>query len=110
MNRNVTKKEIISSISSRTGLTGVDVKQIVECFLDTIVQSMMSGNNIEIRGFGRFKIRERQAHQAHNPRTGEFITVKAGVKPIFEASSAFKDILNKALKQKIIQKSNTEKK
>ncbi len=51
---------------------------------------MSEGNNIEIRGFGRFKIKERKARKARNPKTGEDVIVKAGIKPVFEASRELK--------------------
>ena len=91
---NVTKKDIVEEISMRTGLTQVDTKTVVECFLDAISKSLIQGRNIEIRGFGRFKIREKKARTARNPRTGEPVSVEAGVKPVFEASKELKNFLN----------------
>ena len=91
---NVTKKEIVEGISLRTGLTQADTKAIVECFLDSVSRALAEGNNIEIRGFGRFKLRERKSRTARNPRTGEPVAVQAGVKPVFEASKELKNALN----------------
>ncbi len=91
---NVTKKEIVEGISLRTGLTQADTKAIVECFLDSVSRALAEGNNIEIRGFGRFKLRERKSRTARNPRTGEPVEVQAGVKPVFEASKELKNALN----------------
>lgn len=91
---NITKKDIVESISTRTGLTQVDTKMIVECFLDSIARALTEGNNIEIRGFGRFKVRSRKARTARNPRTGEPVEVQAGIKPVFEASKELKKFLN----------------
>ena len=94
---NITKKEIVEQIAERTGLTQVDTKVIVECFLDSIAKALAEGNNIEIRGFGRFKIRSRKAHTARNPRTGQSGSVGAGIKPVFEASRELKKALNDML-------------
>ena len=91
---NVTKKDIVDLISQRTGLTQVDTKVIVECFLDAIANSLQQGRNIEIRGFGRFKVREKKARMARNPRTGEMVQVDAGLRPIFEPSKDLKEFLN----------------
>ena len=91
---NLTKKDIVEEISSRTWLTQVDTKIIVECFLDAIARALTEGNNIEIRGFGRFKVRSRKARTARNPRTGEPVEVQAGIKPVFEASKELKKYLN----------------
>lgn len=83
---NVTKKDIVEEISSRAGLTQVDTKIIVENFLDAISKALVEGKNIEIRGFGRFKLRKRNARIARNPRTGESVEVEAQIRPVFEAS------------------------
>ena len=91
---NVTKKDIVDEIAVRTGLTQVDTKIIVECFLDAISKSLLEGKNIEIRGFGRFKVKSKKARTARNPRTGEMVQVEAGLKPIFEASKELKAVLN----------------
>ncbi|MGL1903822.1 MAG: HU family DNA-binding protein [Fibrobacterales bacterium] len=91
---NVTKKDIVEEIAMRTGMTQVDTKIVIECFLDSIANAMVGRNNIEIRGFGRFKIKEKKARIARNPRTGEPVQVEAGVKPVFEASKDLKKYLN----------------
>ncbi|MDR3000580.1 MAG: integration host factor subunit beta [Fibromonadaceae bacterium] len=91
---NITKKDLVNEISSRTGLPQIETKKIVECFLDSVARSLKDGNNIEIRGFGRFKIRNRNGYEARNPRTGEPIIVEAGKKPVFEPSRELKKVLN----------------
>jgi len=91
---NITKRNLVSEISSRTGLPQTEAKKIVECFLDSIARSLIEGNNIEIRGFGRFKIRNRNSYRARNPRTGEPIEIEAGRKPVFEPSKELKKVLN----------------
>lgn len=91
---NITKKDLVANIAERTGLTQVDTKVIVECFLDSIAKALIDGHNIEIRGFGRFKVRTRKARTARNPRTGETVQVEEGVKPIFEASKELQKIVN----------------
>jgi nucleoid DNA-binding protein len=96
---NITKKDIVETIANRTGLTQIDTKAIVECFLDSIAKALIEGKNIEIRGFGRFKVREKKGRLAHNPRTGEPVQVEAGIKPIFEASKQLKAFLNDNFKE-----------
>ncbi len=91
---NVTKKNLVEVISGRTGLTQVDTKIIVENLLDTISGFLSNGKNIEIRGFGRFKIKTKKERIARNPRTGETVKVDQGFKPIFEASKELKKKVN----------------
>lgn len=95
---NVTKKDLVERISERTGLTQVDTKIVVENFLEAIANSLQEGKNIEVRGFGRFKIKTKRSHNARNPRTNEHIVVEAGFKPVFEASKELKLRLNNAWK------------
>ncbi|MCL2282601.1 MAG: integration host factor subunit beta [Fibromonadales bacterium] len=91
---NTTKKDLVNEISERTGLAQVETKKIIECFLDSVARSLIEGNNIEIRGFGRFKIRNRSGYKARNPRTGESIEIGAGKKPVFEPSKELRKVLN----------------
>ncbi len=93
---NITKKDLVERISEKTGLTQVDTKIVIESFLDSVSKALQSGRNIEIRGFGRFKIKEKRARIARNPRTNEHIQVEAGFKPIFEASKELRNRVNDA--------------
>jgi nucleoid DNA-binding protein len=83
---NITKKDLVEEIASRIGFTQVETKLIVENFLDAISDALVEGKNIELRGFGRFKLKKRDAHKARNPRTGEQVDIEAQVRPVFEAS------------------------
>ena len=91
---NVTKKEIVDEIAAQTGLTQVDTKVIVEAFLSSITRALMDGRRIEIRGFGRFKVRKIKPRMARNPKTGEQVMVQEGYKPVFEVSKEMKSVIN----------------
>jgi DNA-binding protein HU-beta/integration host factor subunit beta len=98
---NITKKDLVEKIAEKTGLTQVDTKIVVESFLEAVSQALQNGNNIEIRGFGRFKIKAKRPRTARNPRTNEHIEVQAGVKPIFESSKELRQRINASyLKEK----------
>jgi len=108
---NVTKKDIVEEIARRTGMTQAETKSVLEGLLDAISTTLRDGRNIEIRGFGRFKVRPRKARLARNPRTGELVQVEGGVKPVFEASRELKALLNAgdlqiAQLQQALQQSN----
>ena len=91
---NVTKKDLVEKIADKTGLTQVDTKIVIESFLDSVSNALQKGSNIEIRGFGRFKLKQKKARIARNPRTNERIQVEAGFKPIFEASKEMRNKIN----------------
>jgi nucleoid DNA-binding protein len=87
----MTKQDIVEDISLRTGLTKKEVGEALELFLHQIGQSLADGQHLEIRGFGTFKVTERKARMARNPRTGEAVPVPARRVPVFKVSKMLKD-------------------
>lgn len=73
----ITKKELVNRIAERSKQTKVVVKEIVQQFLDEIVQELSEGNRLEFREFGVFEVKERAARTAQNPRTLEKVEVPA---------------------------------
>jgi len=71
----ITKKELVNRISEQTGHTKVVVKDILQRFLDEIIEELARGNRLEFREFGVFEVRERAARRAQNPRTLEKVDV-----------------------------------
>lgn len=92
----MTKAELVEKVAEKTGLTKNDVAVTVDTFLDSIKSTMENGNNIEIRGFGAFKIKERKARKARNPRTGEEVPVPSRRVPVFKPSNEFKSMVMKS--------------
>ena len=79
----MTKADIVEQIAAKTGLTKTDTALVVEGVLESLKEALISGETVEIRGFGTFKIKKRAARRARNPRTGETMTgiVKHGLFP-----------------------------
>lgn len=73
--RTITKKELVNRIADKTGVTKVVAKDIIQSFLDAIIQELADGNRLEFREFGVFETRERKARLAQNPRTLEKVPV-----------------------------------
>ena len=73
----ITKKELVNRIADSTGQTKVVVKDILQRFLDEIIDELSQGNRLEFREFGVFEVRERAARRAQNPRTLEKVAVPA---------------------------------
>ena len=71
----MTKKEIVKSISERTGLTQLKTKDIVQQTFDAITQALMAQGRIELRNFGVFEVKKRKQRKARNPRTGDEVFV-----------------------------------
>ncbi len=71
----VTKKELIDRISDGLGYKRVQVKRIVQQFLDEIISELGQGNRLEFRDFGVFETKQRKARRAQNPKTLEPVEV-----------------------------------
>ena len=91
----MTKADLVEEVSGKTGLTRTDVAVVVDAFLEVVKKSLEDGNNIEIRGFGTFKIKQRKARKARNPRTGEEVPVPDRKVPVFKPSNEFKALITK---------------
>jgi integration host factor subunit beta len=71
----ITKKELIDRIAETTGHRRVQVKRVVQQFLDEIVNELGHGNRLEFRDFGVFESKLRKARKAQNPKTLEPVAV-----------------------------------
>ena len=98
----MTKADIVDTIATATGLTKVETEAVVDGFIKTVIDAMQNGKNIEIRGFGSFKVKKRKGRVARNPRTGEQVMVGEHWVPLFKVSKEVKvsvnDNLQKAVK------------
>jgi DNA-binding protein HU-beta len=95
----VTKADIVDVIASATGLTKVETEAVVDGFITTVISAMRDGRNIEIRGFGSFKVKKRKGRVARNPRTGAQVIVDEHFVPTFKVSKEMKQIVNENLKK-----------
>jgi len=75
--KTITKKELVHRIAERTGVTKVVAKDVIQSFLNAIIDELAEGNRLEFREFGVFESRERAARLAQNPRTLEKVPVPA---------------------------------
>lgn len=75
--KTVTKKELVHRIAEKTGVTKVVAKDVIQSFLNAIINELSEGNRLEFREFGVFESRERAARLAQNPRTLEKVPVPA---------------------------------
>lgn len=97
----MTKADIVEKVAAGTGLTKLETEAIIEGFLNTVIQSLRDGNGIEIRGFGSYRVKKKNARFARNPRTGEKVYVEEHFVPVFKFSKDFKAIVDKGMKQKM---------
>ena len=81
----MTKSELIARIAeSNPNLFLRDVERIVDTFFNSITQALVDGKRVELRGFGAFSVKHREARVGRNPRTGQSVSVDAKNLPFFK--------------------------
>ena len=89
------KSELVQKIADENPhLYQRDVERIVGTIFDEIIEAMASGNRVELRGFGAFSVKKRDARKGRNPRTGESVSVDEKFVPFFKTGKRLRDRLN----------------
>lgn len=89
------KTELIASVAEKAGMTKKDAERVVNAAFDSVVAALASGERVQLSGFGIFEVKEREAREGINPRTGEKIQIAASKQPVFKAAKALKDAVSK---------------
>ena len=91
----MTKSVLIEKVTERVeGLTKKQVETIINTIFDGMKDALARGEKIEIRGFGNFRLKQRSAKTARNPRTGEKVQVPAKRVLHFKVGKPFHNALN----------------
>ena len=88
------KTELVEKVAESAGLTKTLAEAAINAFVETITDGLKAGDKITLKGFGTFEVRQREAREGRNPRTGETMTIAASKAPAFKASSALKNVIN----------------
>ena len=96
----MTKADIVDKVAAGTGLTKLETEAIIEGFFKTVIEALKDGNGIEIRGFGSYRVKKKNARQARNPKTGEQVFVPEHYVPTFKFSKDFKELVNQGMMEK----------
>lgn len=89
------KSELVTKIAEQNPhLFQRDVENIVNAILDTIADALARGDRVELRGFGAFSVKRRDARTGRNPRTGETVSVAEKVIPVFKTGKEMRQRLN----------------
>ena len=91
----MTKSELIQRLAERNPhLYLRDVEKIVDTIFEEITDALVEGNRVELRGFGAFSVKHREARMGRNPRTGESVHVEAKRLPFFKTGKGLRERLN----------------
>jgi integration host factor subunit beta len=90
----MTKAELVEKLANKSKLSRKQAVDVVNAIIQSISDSLAGGNKVEIRGFGSFVIRERNARIAHNPRSREIVEVPAKRVPFFKAGNDLRKVVD----------------
>lgn len=92
----MTKSELMAELAAANPhLTVRDVELIVATVFDEITGALARGERVELRGFGAFTVKRRNARTGRNPRTGETVPVEEKAVPFFKAGKELRERVNK---------------
>ena len=91
----MTKRELVIEVAERLGYTQNEVANVVQTTLDTISDCLAQGHRIEIRNFGVFEVKTRDARMGRNPRTGEEVPISEKRVAAFKAGKALKECVER---------------
>ena len=85
------KSEMIETLAAKKRITFKKAEEIINTVFESMTDALLSGDRIEIRGFGSFVVNEYKAYTGRNPKTGESIAVKPKKLPFFKVGKELKE-------------------
>ncbi|HOG41016.1 MAG TPA: HU family DNA-binding protein [Bacteroidales bacterium] len=92
----MTKADIVNEVAKATGLEKIAVQKVIECFMDSVKNSLEKGDNVYLRGFGSFIVKERAEKTARNISKNTTIVIPAHKIPSFKPAKVFVDKVKNA--------------
>ena len=91
----MTKSELVEKLIEANGtLSRKESELVVNIIFDSMCEALQSGEKVEIRGFGSFTIRERDAREARNPKSGDVVKIPAKKTPFFKTGKELRERVN----------------
>lgn len=78
------KSDLIQELADKAQMSRTEAQGIVDAFVGEIVKALAGGKRVEIRGFGSFRVRQKNSRRGRNPKTGEAITIEEKAFPHFK--------------------------
>ncbi len=91
----MTKADLVERVAQEADMTKKDAEQLVEIIFESIVTTLNKGEKIELRGFGSFRVRHRDARKGRNPKTGASVDIPAKRVAYFKPGKELKEVINK---------------
>ena len=90
----MTKNDLVKEVSKNTGFTNVEVELVLDNIINSIKTSLSKGEKVDMRGFGSFIIKKRNARISRNPATNEIVKLDTRYIPAFKVSKILKEYVN----------------
>ena len=90
----MTKADLVEKIASQVLLSKKDSETVVNTVFRSIIDALEKGDKVELRGFGSFRIRDRQSRVGRNPKTGDKVNVPEKKVPFFKPGKNLKKLVN----------------
>ena len=90
----MTKSDLIAQLSMKMEIPTREATSIINTILEAMIDALAKGDNIEIRGFGSFSVKEYRAYEGRNPRSGENFEVKPKKLPLFKVGQDLRERVN----------------
>jgi DNA-binding protein HU-beta len=84
------KSDLVDAVAVKAGATKSDASKTIDAFIAVVSETLASGGEIKLPGFGTFQVADRAATEGRNPRTGEKIAIRASKQPKFKAGAELK--------------------
>ncbi len=105
----MTKADLVEEVTANVKeIDRAEAEIVVNTVLQSIIDALKSGDKIELRGFGSFRLRKRRPRQGRNPRTGERVPVPGKSVPYFKPGKELRDRLNASVKNDDALSANTD--
>ena len=88
------KSQFIEAIAAKADISKASAQSLVDAYNETVTETLASGEEVALVGFGTYPVRTRAARPGRNPQTGETIQIAEAKVPAFKPSKALKDAVN----------------
>ena len=90
----MTKAELVEKVANQINLTKKQTEVVVNTVFSSITDSLADGKKVELRGFGSFRIRQRNARVGRNPKSGQKVDVPSKKVPFFKAGKELRELVD----------------
>lgn len=105
----MTKSELVKEISTQSGESVDTSSRVLDAIMSSVTKALANNNRVTLVGFGTFEVRDRNAREGRNPKTGETIKIAASKSPAFKAGKSLKESVNQEPKKTDPKKKVVEK-